>query len=130
MVALPHLDYLLTAFQTHHPTSATSTHGTSARKTISTSSTTKGRDGSALGERLRLIGHEAPARDQGHRFRDRRPSKPLWWGESKVGRTEEGSTGTTQEICAHCITGKTLSQKRKWAEATSPSDRLSDLHHP
>ena len=41
MVALLPLDYLLTAFQTHHPTSATSTHGTSARKTISTSSTTK-----------------------------------------------------------------------------------------
>jgi len=41
MVPLLHLDYLLTAFQTHHPTSATSTHGTSARKTISTSSTTK-----------------------------------------------------------------------------------------
>jgi len=40
-VALLRLDYLLTAFQTHHPTSATSTHGTSARKTISTSSTTK-----------------------------------------------------------------------------------------
>jgi len=40
-VALLRLDYLLTAFQTHHPTSANSTHGTSARKTISTSSTTK-----------------------------------------------------------------------------------------
>jgi len=40
MVALLHLDYLLTAFQTHHPTSATSTHGTSARKSISTSRTT------------------------------------------------------------------------------------------
>jgi len=39
-VALLRLDYLLTAFQTHHPISATSTHGTSARKTISTRSTT------------------------------------------------------------------------------------------
>jgi len=41
MVALLPLDYLLTAFQTHHPTSATSTHGSSVLKTISTSSTTK-----------------------------------------------------------------------------------------
>jgi len=40
MVALLPLDYSLTAFQTHHPTSATSIHGTSARKTISTSRTT------------------------------------------------------------------------------------------
>jgi len=40
MVPLLRLDYLLTAFQTHHTTSATSTHGTSARKTISTSRTT------------------------------------------------------------------------------------------
>jgi hypothetical protein len=75
----------------------------------------QGRDGSALGERLRLISHVAPAGYQGHRFRDRRPSKPLCWVRGKGGRTEEGSTGTTQEVCANCITGKTQSQKANWS---------------
>jgi hypothetical protein len=35
----------------------------------------QGRDGSALGECLRLIGHIAPAGDEGHRFREGEPSK-------------------------------------------------------
>ena len=75
----------------------------------------QGRDGSALGERLRLVSHVAPAGYHGHRFRDRRPSKPLCWVRGKGGRTEEGSTGTTQEVCANCITGKTQSQKANWS---------------
>jgi len=28
------------------------------------------------------------------------------------------------------ITGTTLTQRLKWVEASSPSDRLSELHHP
>jgi len=41
MVALLPLDYLLNTFQIHQATSATRTQGTSERKTISTSSTTR-----------------------------------------------------------------------------------------
>ena len=42
---------------------------------------------------------------------------------------ERSSTVDAGGLCAERITGKTLSQKRKCVEATSPSDRLSDLHH-
>jgi len=43
---------------------------------------------------------------------------------------EQSSTVDAGGFCTERITGKTLSQRRKWVEATSPSDRLSDLHHP
>jgi hypothetical protein len=41
MVALLPLHYLRTALQIHQATTATNTHGTSARKTSSTTSTTR-----------------------------------------------------------------------------------------
>jgi hypothetical protein len=38
-------------------------------------------------------------------------------------------TGITTELCTYCITGKTQSQKRKWAQAPTSRDPLSELHH-
>ena len=61
--------YLLTAFQIHQAIRPRTTHGTSALKTSSTTSDNQSRDGSALSERLRLIGHVAPAWNQGHENR-------------------------------------------------------------
>jgi len=107
MVPLLRLDYLLTAFQTHHPTSATSTHGTSARKTISTSRTTNAETA------VRLVSAFASSVIKRQR------------GSSDIGSRR----GTHPNGMDPCITGKNRSQRQKLEEATSPGDRLTDHHH-